>query len=408
MDQKEINRNIRAIAASLEERVISHRRAIHRFAELGGAEYQTHDYICGELDRLGVAYQTYGTTGVIGTLDTGKPGPHIVLRADMDALPLSENANNLSGPRVCISQQPNTCHACGHDAHSAMLLGSIEALLQLGDVLSGTVYFLFEPGEENAYGIPYVLEELSKLQVDTLWGIHVYASLSSGKLSVSAGPRMAGNSSIDVTVHGQGGHGARPGLGKNPVFTAAQIAAQLPLLVTSGTDKEPEVICQITSIQGGESGNVIPNETRVLGTMRWFDTEKGKQAIAAEEKLIADVTAQYGCTASFGAVHGQLGIPLVNDAACAKIAEQALSELLPSGTLTDSGRWYASESMSLYLDKYPGILAFLGIDHPAKGTGAPHHNEYFDVDESVLALGVTATVGYVAAYTKDYLMHQDA
>lgn len=399
---EDINEKIKKLAAELNDKVIEHRRRLHALAEVGGKEFKTHDYIAGELDRNGIPHEDIGVTGVFGTLDTGREGPHIVLRADIDALPMAENPCNLRGERTCVSEQPNTAHTCGHDAHTAMLLGSIELLVCLKDELSGIIYFLFEPGEECAYGIPFVQKKFSELHIDTLWGIHVYAALESGKLSVSAGPRMAGGIIIDITVHGKGGHASRQDLTINPVFTAAQIVSNLPGAIIHKLDAEKTVTFGIAGIHGGEVGNIIPNEAHIVGGMRFFDHAEGKKALAVLKKVTTNIADIYGAEVDFGWAADRVGIPVVNDERCSAIAENGLRELLPEGTLSESNRWFASESMSEYLNKIPGVFAFLGIKNPEKGTGAEHHNEFFDVDEDVLQTGVIATAGYVFAYIRDH------
>lgn len=397
-----INERIKTLSNELSDKVIAHRRRIHTFAETGGKEFKTHAYIAAELERLGIPYENVGGTGLFGTFDTGRQGPHILLRADIDALPMSENPNNLKGKRVCVSEQKNTAHACGHDAHAAMLLGSIELLLQLKDELSGVLYFLFEPGEENGYGFPHVTKLFSGLTIDTIWGIHVYAPLESGKLSVKAGARMAGTIIIDLTVRGKGGHASRQDLTINPVFVAAQIVSNLPGALIHMLNAEKTVTFGIAGIHGGEVGNIIPNEAHIIGGMRFFDREEGRKALDILKSTAEHTAAIYGAEIEYGKHSAMIGKPLVNDAECSAVAEQGLGELLPEGTLVDGGRWFASESMSMYLEKIPGVFAFLGINSPDKGTGAEHHNEYFDVDEDVLKTGVTATAGYVFSYISNY------
>ena len=143
---------------------------------------------------------------------------------------------------------------------------------------------------------------------------------------------------------------------------------------------------------------MIPGECSIMGTMRWFDVEEGKKAVEKVKSIIEHTAALYGCTVEYKTGHGRIGIPVINDRKCAEIAEKGISEIVPAGTVTESGRWFASESMSMYLNRYPGVFAFLGINNPEKGSGAPHHNEYFDIDEAVLVLGVKASVKYVFSY----------
>ena len=187
----------------VKEAVIGHRRTIHRLAELGGKEYKTRDYVLEKVRHLGLPYEMVTETAVLVTLDTGRPGPHIALRADMDALPLREHPENLKGPRVCVSEQENTCHACGHDAHTAMLLGSMEVLYSCRDSLNGVVYFCFEAGEEVGTSVRQMMEALGRRKVDTVWALHVYAALDAGKIGIRPGPCMAGFAGIDITVQGR-------------------------------------------------------------------------------------------------------------------------------------------------------------------------------------------------------------
>ena len=176
----------------INDHVIEHRRTIHRYAELGGMEYKTRDYILRQIEQWNLPYEMVTETALIATLDTGREGPHIALRADMDALPMREHPENLKGLKICVSEQENTCHACGHDAHVAMLLGSMEVFCNNVEKLSGVLYFCFEAGEENGVSAIQMVEALSKRKVDTVWAIHVYAALDSGVLGIRSGACMAG------------------------------------------------------------------------------------------------------------------------------------------------------------------------------------------------------------------------
>lgn len=252
-------------AEKVRDAVICHRRTIHRYAEIGGKEYKTHRYICKHIERLGLPYENVTETAILATLDTGKEGPHIALRADIDALPLKENPNNLCGPRCCISEQEGTCHACGHDAHAAMLLGSMEVLYNLRESLTGIVYFCFEAGEENGASCHQMLAALENRSVDTVWAIHVYAALESGKIGIRTGACMAGFGGIDLTVHGKTGHGSRPDQAINPVYTAAEIVTNIPGAFVNQLDVEKTVTFGVTSIQGGQAFNVFPESAHIWG-----------------------------------------------------------------------------------------------------------------------------------------------
>ncbi len=383
-------------ADDVKQSVIEHRRKIHTFAELGGKEFKTKEYILKIVKRLHLPFEEVTETALIATLDTGKQGPHIVLRADIDALPIKENPQNLCQTRTCISEQENTCHACGHDAHCAMLLGSMEVLCSMKEELNGVIYFCFEAGEEVGTSHRQILEVLSKKRVDTAWAIHVYSALESGKIGICEGPCMAGFAPLQLTIKGKGGHGSRPDLSINPVFAAAAIAANIPGAFVNQLNVEKTVTFGLTSIRGGESFNIFPEEAYISGSMRFFDREEGMKARDIVIKVAEHTAAMHNCQVDYSKMAGEVGIPVINDIACAKLAKKAVKEIYGDEAVPDVfQRWYASESFGKYLQEYPGVLALLGIRNFDYGSGAEHHNERFDVDENVLDMGVKATVNYV-------------
>ena len=380
----------------IKDTVIAHRRTIHRLAELGGQEYKTRDYILEYIKKWGLPYEMVTETAILATLDTGRAGPHIALRADMDALPVKENPENLKGPRTCVSQQEGTCHACGHDAHTAMLLGSMEVLLEQKDTLNGTLYFCFEAGEEVGTSSRQIVEALGHRKVDTVWAIHVYSPLPSGQIGIRDGACMAGFGGMDITVQGKGGHGSRPDLSRNPVFAAADIVSTLPGVFVNQLNVEKTVTFGITSIQGGETFNVFPETARIQGSMRFFDLEEGQKAMDLVKNTAQHMAAIHGCQVSFGRVMDHVGIPVINSAPHAQRARQVARDLYGDAAVPQEfPLWYASESFSTYCRAYPGVLALLGIQNLEKGCGAEHHNERFDIDEDALDMGVQVTVGYV-------------
>lgn len=390
------NARILQEADELESYVIDIRRRIHTLAEISGTEYKTRELIEQEVEKAGLPFRELKNTGLIAILDTGKPGPSIALRADIDALPMPEEENNLVQPRVCRSATPEaTCHGCGHDAHSAMLLGSMKALVKNKEDLSGIIYFCFEEGEENGGGIQAMMDALSEYQIDAVWGIHVYAALESGKISVQAGPRMSGAYRVDFDFVGKGGHGSRPDQAINPVFCAANWMNNIAVAFANQIDANQTVTLGITSIQGGEVANVIPDRAKVLGSFRFFDVEEGRKASEIMKETAEHTAAMHHCTVDFSRLKA-LGRPVINDAYCAGLIEEGLKDLLPEGAVSKCDPWYASESFQRYLEKYPGVFAFLGIKNDAYGSGAPHHNSFFDVDEGVLKTGLIATLKYVS------------
>lgn len=389
---------ITAIATELEPYTIEKRREIHRYGEISGTEVKTSSMIAAEAGKLGLPVEKLKNTGLIVTLDTGRPGVHVALRADIDALPMKEHPENLKGARQVVSDNPNTCHACGHDAHTAMLLTAMKGLASIKDEFNGVVYFCFEEGEENGGGIQAMLDALETKQVDTIWGIHVYAVMPSGTISVDAGPCMAGGAGVDITVKGRGGHGSRTDLANNPVFAAAAIVNNLGTVFANQIDADETVTLGITRINGGEISNIIPDTCYIGGSMRFFNLEEGAKAVEVLKKVATNCADMYDCTVEFGPSTRVFGSPTTNDDTKAALAQEVLNEVLPAGTVIHQKKWYGSESMGRYLAKYPGVFAFLGINNPEKGTGADHHNEHFDVDEDVLRIGVISTMAYALAH----------
>ena len=274
-----LNEEIKKLADEYEPYIIDCRRKVHTFAEVAMQEDKTHAFILEEAKKLGLPYEEVPTTSVIVKMDTGRPGMVVALRADIDALPLAENPNNLAGPRTCVSEKGNTCHACGHDAHTSMLLGAMQVLYRRKDKLNGTVLFCFEEGEEPNSGVEALLKALEKYDVDRCWAIHVYAELEEGKMCVDPGPRMAGAAIIDVTFVGKSGHGSRPDLAVNPVFCGANFLNNLSVAFSNQITAGKTVTMGLTMFHAGEVGNVIPETARIQGSYRFFDLEEGKKAV---------------------------------------------------------------------------------------------------------------------------------
>jgi len=388
---------IRTLAAELTGYTVQCRRTVHAFAEPGGEEHRTAAFLRAQLDAFGLPWQPVGQTGTLAVLDTGRPGPGLALRADIDALPVPQHPENLAGPRVCRSENPGFSHACGHDAHTAMLLAAAKALSAQRDLLCGRVYFCFEAGEENGVGARPMLEALAQHPVDACWAIHVYAGLQSGKLCLADGPRMAGAAGVDITVNGKGGHGSRPDLSANPVFCAASILTNVSTAWVNQIPAGQTVTLGVTSIQGGQTVNVIPETARIIGSLRFFDQSAGEKGVQVFKTVAQHTAAMNGCTVEFGPRFNVVCGPVINHPACAALARQAAAQVLPAGTLAPCEPWYASESYSRYCRIYPCVMAHLGIANPACGSGAGHHNDRFDVDEAVLPLGVAATLAYAGA-----------
>lgn len=387
-----MNERILELGKAYEDEVIRWRRELHRFPELGGQEFRTAALVEAHAKKLGLSVLPVGKTGRIAILDTGKPGKTVLLRADMDALPVEEHPENLKGARSVISENPGCSHACGHDAHTAMLLGAMEILSQLREELRGRVVFCFESDEENGSGWPQQLPVLETLGIDRCFAIHVLSSLDSGVVNIADGARMSGMVAVNAEFVGRGGHGSRPDLSVNPVFAAAAALGNLASAAANQVESGQILTLGITSIQGGVAFNVIPDRARVLGSMRYFKKEVGEQALGMLKSVFDHTAAIHRCTVEYDPQTCVYLEPTVNDLQTAALARRAI----PQQWQGDCGLWYASETFSVCLSRWPGALAFLGIRNEAVGSGAEHHNERFDVDERVLWRGAVCYAAFAA------------
>ncbi len=379
------------------EYVQSVRRWMHQHPELSDQETEISQKVCQEAERLGLPWERAGETGLVVTLSGARPGKTLVLRCDLDALPVEEADENLKGPKVCVSQNPGVSHACGHDAHTAMMLGAMRVLSGMRDQLEGTILFAFEQGEETSKGVHAMMEVLEGKQVDGCWAIHVYAGLESGKISVDPGPRMAGSNGLRLTFEGKGGHGSRPDQAINPILAVNQCINHLTTAWASRLDVTKTVTLAFGKIFGGTMHNIIPQEAGVEGTVRYFDEAEGEKASLLVKEAAQAAALATGCKLT-RLIHGKGMGACVNDPQMAQLAARALEPVLGRQAITDCPPWFASESFSCYLSRWPGVLAFLGIANPEKGTGALHHNPQFDLDEDVLEMGCQATVAYALAF----------
>lgn len=394
-----VREEILRLAEEYEPYIIECRRRVHRFAEVASQEHKTRAFILQEAQKLGLPYEAVPQTGLIVRLETGRPGKTAALRADMDALPIPEAKTNLQGPRTCCSEQPDACHACGHDAHTAMLMGAMHLLTKLREQLRGTVLFCFEEGEERGSGVAAMLAALEKYQVDFCWGIHVWADLEEGRIAVEPGPRMAGATVVEATFRGRGGHGSRPDQSVNPLFCAANFLNNLCVAFSQQITTGEVVTMGLTMLHCGEAPNIIDDTATIKGSYRFFNEEEGRRALALTACVAEHTAAMHHCTVEMPEFMRTVsGCPVVNDETRSALAKRALEELFPAGTVVSSERWYASESFSRWTKRYPGCLAFLGIKNPKAGYGAAHHNAKFDLNERVLKMGTAATAQVAAEW----------
>ena len=390
-------------------KVIAWRRDIHEHPELGNSEVRTAKLVADALRSMGIdVREGVGKTGVVGVLKGGKPGPVVALRADMDALPVTEEVNlpfKSTVKSTFNGQSVGVMHACGHDAHTAMLLGAAEVLAKGRADLSGTVVFIFQPAEEGppageTGGAPRMIAEgaLSNPRPEAIFGLHVWPD-EMGKITYRPKGAMSAADGLDIVVHGRQTHGAQAWRGVDPIVVASQIVGALQTITARQTDitLAPAVVT-IGSINGGVRRNIIPDSVVMSGTIRTFDAEMRKDVHMRIKRTAERIAEASGATAT---VTIALGSDVVyNDPALTERMAPTIRRVV-GDKLNPSGLWMPSEDFSAFTKDIPGFYFFIGVNAPGvtANNAAPNHSTKFFVNEDALPVGVKA---YVALAT-DYL-----
>ena len=360
-------------------RLVETRRALHRRPELAFEEHETSRLVRERLVALGLAPEAIAGTGVVAVVDSGRPGPTVALRADMDALPVEEQTG-----LPFRSELPGAMHACGHDGHTAVLLAAAEQLCRHRDAFRGRVVLLFQPGEEGAGGAPRVLADglLERFSPTRFAGLHLWSEVPTGEVAVSEGPFMASMDRFDVLVRGQGGHGAMPHRARDPVLAAAWMVVALQDVVAREVDPAEAAVLTVGRIQGGTAANVIPDRVTFEGSVRAFSTGVQRDVEAAFRRIV-DGVARAGAVAA-EVVYEQVALPVVNDPACTRALRRAVAEVDGLSLTRDGYRSMVSEDMSYYLAARPGVFCLVGAGNPAVGAAFAHHHPRFTIDEAAL------------------------
>ena len=372
------------------------RRYLHENPELSSKEFETSKFLKEQVKKLGLDIKEVPATGFYAILDTGNRGKTLGLRTDIDALPILEIENNLNGKRVCRSKNDGVFHACGHDGHMTILLASMKILVENKEKLNGKIIFIFEEGEEIGSGISPMIEALKDEGIDAIYGNHLASFLETGKIGLDAGPVMAGFGIVDFTVKGKGGHGSRPDLSVSPIFAASNIINSLASAWVNRLDVTKTVTLGLGSINGGTIANVIPNEVRVTGTIRFFDRKEGEKAVDLIKK-IGKLTAQaHECEFIANDIRVEYN-PVINDEDLSELSKRASEDIMPN-SIKEDVIWFGSESFSDYNKIAKTIFALVGTKNDKLGSGAEHHNEYFDIDEESIAIAIKAMVKFASVY----------
>lgn len=376
---------ILAMCNELDARLKSIRQHLHAHPELSRNEHQTALYLKKLLSNMELQIKQSGKTpGFLAILDSKKNGKTIALRTDIDALPIAEDQNNLTKKRHVISQHHGVMHACGHDAHMAMMIGVICVINSIREKITGKVIFCFESAEEDSGGWQDIIELLSEFQVDAIYGTHVAAFMQSGTFSADAGPVMAGEIDLSFEVTGRGGHGSRPDLSINPVFPMAAILNNFASAYANYKHVDKVVTLGITQLEASKARNVIADSGLIGGTLRFFDEAEARRFWDKLKIIARDTAAMHDCKIRF--INDTIGGPVINDQQLSLLLQDSIQQLYP-GQLQRDIKWYASESFSQYATLAPACFMFLGIASEKTGSGADHHNARFDIDEDTLKQG---------------------
>ncbi len=373
--------NLISEAQALFEYTRDLRRNFHMHPELGFQEVRTAGIVAKELTGLGLEVTTgVGGTGVVALIEGARPGPVILVRADMDALPIVEETG-----AAYASQNPGVMHACGHDAHTAVLLTTAKLLLAHRKELAGTVKLVFQPAEEGMGGAENMIAQgvLENPKVDTALALHVWNEKPLGWIGIASGPAMAGAEIFKIKVRGKGGHGAVPHLAVDPVLAAAQIVSSLQGIVSRNIAPLQTAVVSVCTIHGGEAFNVIPPAVELTGTIRTFEPQVRTRVLERFEQIVRQVAAGMGCEAEIDMQ--RLTPATINNAQVARKVQESARHILPQADIVTSDyTTMGSEDFAFILEKVPGCFFFIGSANEEKGLGAAHHHPKFDIDESCL------------------------
>ncbi len=372
--------------------VIDLRRYFHQHPELSLEEFETTDYIAKELDKLHIPYERSHPTGLIGMIVGAKPGKVVALRSDIDALKISQK-NDVPYK----SQNPGKMHACGHDAHMAMLLGAARILMDNLSELSGTVYLIFQPAEEIGQGAKFMIKTGDWYEkIDSIFGIHIWSELEAGKVSLEAGERMAAADRFQVHIKGKSGHGSMPHQTVDAVVVAAATVMNLQTIVSRKYRPLDPLVISVGSIQSGDAFNVISGEAELDGTVRYFSKAIGETIIESIAQVVKSTAALYGAESELE--YHKYILPLYNEEKSSATAYEAAKMVMGEENITLLEKTTGAEDFAFYLEHKPGCFAFLGSMNKEKKADAAHHNDHFDVDEDVLIKGSLLHAQYALTY----------
>ncbi len=387
-------KDFRSQVESLYPEMVAQRRDFHRYPEIAFEEMRTAGIVAQQLAELGLEVQTgVGQTGVVAVLEGRQHGPTVLVRCDMDALPIQEENQT-----EYVSRNTNRMHACGHDGHMTIVLAVAKALVREREHMHGQVKFLFQPAEEIAAGAKAMISDgaLDYPKPDVSLGLHLWNELPLGTVALVPGPMMAGADLFQVKITGKGGHAAMPNLAVDPLLTAAHVITALQSIVSRNVAPQDVAVVSVTRLDTGDAFNVIPDSVTLYGTIRTFRKEVREHIVDRFQAILDGVVTAMGCHAEIDIQ--ALTTPVINDPAIIEQLRTGFASVAPDLAYRDDVNSMASEDMALILERVPGVFFFVGSANAERGLNYPHHHPRFDFDEKALVIGASLLASAVSAY----------
>ena len=374
--------------------VIGARRHLHAHPETSLEEVLTTAYLMRELDAMGIPYIKGEPTGLVATIKGKKPGKTVALRSDMDALNiLGENEVSYK------SRVDGKMHACGHDGHTAILLGAARILKDQMEELPGTVHLIFQPAEETGHGAKILINTGTWYEeTDNIFGAHLWSYLPTGKISLEPGQRMAATDRFQIKIQGLSGHGSMPHQTVDAVVVASAMVMNFQTIVSREYSPMEPLVVSVGSIHSGTAFNIISGEAVLEGTIRYFSKDIGKTIESSMRRVVESTAALYGASAEM--IYTYNLPPVVNDEASSALAYEAASRILGEENIVLQEKTTGGEDFAFYLEHKPGCFVFIGSGNHEKGTDFAHHNDHFDLDEDVLLHGSALYAEYAISFLK--------
>lgn len=387
------NLDFKQEATELYTDLVRVRRDLHRHPELGFQEMRTARIVAETLTGLGLEVQTgVGQTGVVALLPGSRPGPNVLLRFDMDALPIQEESGH-----EYASTQPGVMHACGHDGHVAMGLALARIFAWRQAEMAGSLKFLFQPAEEGLGGALAVMAggALADPRPDVALAMHLWSPVALGQARVVEGPAMASSSVFTITIEGRGGHGAAPHMAADPIIAGAQIVVALQSIVSRNANPHDSVVVSVGEFSAGTTFNVIPERAVLKGTVRSYDRPSHRMVYRRILEMATNMATAFGCRATMETV--AIVASVVNAPEPTAVVRAAAERVLGAENILEH-RTMASEDMGFILEEIPGCYFFVGCSNGEPSTQYPHHHPRFDFDERAMVNGVAIMAEAAAKY----------